>query len=90
MRCPYCSENVIGAEKVIMITGEGPAHLACHERREVSERVFFRHKVAYVSDGAAKRIERTGINRNELSSAIVRERSWVVLVFAVAIKACSR
>ncbi len=40
MRCPYCSKGVVGSTEIVMVLGEGPAHLECYQRHAVADRSF--------------------------------------------------
>lgn len=70
MRCPYCSKGVVGAENVVVIVGEGPAHLECHEYHVMGERSY---KNIYFPDLSKE--ELLEMKEMILTELNVRERS---------------
>lgn len=40
MRCPYCSQTVVGHSNVVILVGEGPAHKKCYEQSVLGQRTF--------------------------------------------------
>lgn len=50
MKCPYCSESVVGEKDIVVVVGEGPAHRICHERAVIGQRVFSGLNLPALSD----------------------------------------